>query len=413
MAFKIDEKDAILYDAAYNNYYLLIDGAGYPTSCININQFQKRLISGTNIKTINNIALLGAGDITLSDIGAGNVYGPPSSSNSNVVLFNGVSGKYIKDSGLKLSGSNTGDETETTIKSKLNITILSGNNTGDQDLSGYVEKIEGKGLSSIDVTAQTAGYWSGKQDVLGYTPENVLNKGVNNGYCGLDAGGKVPISNLPSTLLKYQSAWSPITNTPTLTNNDVSKAGYVYIISEEGDLFGKEWGLGDWLVYNADGVIEKSDNSDDVMSVNGKVGIIVLNADDIDDTLTNHKFVTAADLVKLSNLSGNNTGDQDLSGLVPNTRTINSKALNADVTIDKSDVGLSNVDNTSDNDKPVSSATSTALSFKSNTGHGHSHTEISELGALALLDYEITTQEAWDALGAGRPNKLYLIPIVV
>ena len=37
------------------------------------------------------------------------------------------------------------------------------------------------------------------------------------------------------------------------------------------------------------------------------------DADDIDDTSTTHKFVTAADIVKLSNTSGTNTGDQDLS----------------------------------------------------------------------------------------------------
>lgn len=37
---------------------------------------------------------------------------------------------------LAFSGSNTGDETTATIKSKLGITTLSGTNTGDQDLSG-------------------------------------------------------------------------------------------------------------------------------------------------------------------------------------------------------------------------------------------------------------------------------------
>lgn len=36
-----------------------------------------------------------------------------------------------------LSGTNTGDETITTIKTKLGITTLSGSNTGDQNLSGY------------------------------------------------------------------------------------------------------------------------------------------------------------------------------------------------------------------------------------------------------------------------------------
>ena len=56
-----------------------------------------------------------------------------------------------------------------------------------------------------------------------------------------------------------------------------------------------------------------------VDSVNGQTGVVVLDADDIDDTLTTNKFVTAADLTILSNTSGVNTGDQDLTGLVPYT----------------------------------------------------------------------------------------------
>lgn len=40
--------------------------------------------------------------------------------------------------------------------------------------------------------------WNAKQNALGYTPENSSNKGVANGYAGLDAGGKVVASQLPS-----------------------------------------------------------------------------------------------------------------------------------------------------------------------------------------------------------------------
>ena len=43
--------------------------------------------------------------------GAGDVTGPSSSVNNNVVLFSGTTGKVIKDSGLTLSGTNTGDQT--------------------------------------------------------------------------------------------------------------------------------------------------------------------------------------------------------------------------------------------------------------------------------------------------------------
>jgi len=50
-----------------------------------------------------------------------------------------------------------------------------------------------------------------------------------------------------------------------------------------------------------------------VQSVNTQTGAVVLDADDVDDASTSHKFVTASDITNLGNLSGVNTGDQDLS----------------------------------------------------------------------------------------------------
>lgn len=50
-----------------------------------------------------------------------------------------------------------------------------------------------------------------------------------------------------------------------------------------------------------------------------------------------------------------------------------------EVTADKTLVGLGNVDNTSDADKPVSTATQTALNGKSNTGHIHAISDITGL----------------------------------
>ena len=76
--------------------------------------------------------------------------------------------------------------------------------------------------------------------------------------------------------------------------------------------------------------------------------------------------------VGLSNV--NNTADADkpistatqdaLDTKVPASRTVAGKALTADVTLAKADVGLSNVDNTSDVAKPISTATQTALDAK-------------------------------------------------
>jgi len=50
----------------------------------------------------------------LGSAGTGDVVGPASSVNNRVVLFDGTTGKLIKDSGLTLAGTNTGDQTSVT-----------------------------------------------------------------------------------------------------------------------------------------------------------------------------------------------------------------------------------------------------------------------------------------------------------
>jgi hypothetical protein len=71
-------------------------------------------------------------------------------------------------SASNLSGTNTGDETSNTIKTKLGITTLSGSNTGDQTLGGLggvptSRTVNGKALSgdvslsASDVGADAAG----------------------------------------------------------------------------------------------------------------------------------------------------------------------------------------------------------------------------------------------------------------
>lgn len=67
-----------------------------------------------------------------------------------------------------------------------------------------------------------------------------------------------------------------------------------------------------------------SGSGGNIISVNGKTGTVVLNADDINDASTAHKFVTSSDLTKLANLSGTNTGDQDISGIATNANAISA-----------------------------------------------------------------------------------------
>lgn len=96
-----------------------------------------------------------------------------------------------------------------------------------------------------------------------------------------------------------------------------------------------------------------------VDSVNTQTGAVVLDADDISDSTTTNKFTTASDISKLAGIEAGaevNAVDSVFG------RTGAVTAQSGDYT--KSDVGLANVDNTSDADKPISTATQTALDAK-------------------------------------------------
>jgi hypothetical protein len=67
-------------------------------------------------------------------------------------------------------------------------------------------------------------------------------------------------------------------------------------------------------------------------------------------------------------------------------------------TITKSDVGLSNIDNTSDLNKPISTATMTAL-----------NTKISSSGPTTVVNLWQGTQAQYTALGTYNNNTLYFI----
>lgn len=123
--------------------------------------------------------------------------------------------------------------------------------------------------------------------LIGYTPENAANKNANNGYAGLDAGGKVPFSLLPATLMIYKGLWDATTNSPSLSNG-VGTAGHVYKISNSGGQYyvGNRFGVVDTL-WNDDFIIyngtawEVSGETNNVKSVNNQQGIVTLTTANI------------------------------------------------------------------------------------------------------------------------------------
>ena len=159
------------------------------------------------------------------------------------------------------------------------------------------------------------------------TYQATSEKGQNNGYASLDSGGKVPVAQLPNSIMEYLGTWDASTNTPTLANG-TGNAGDVYICSVAGTVnFGAgpiTFAAGDWVVYSGS-IWQKSINSNSVASVNGQTGAVVLYTDDISEDgspvnlwFTNARARTAISLTT-SGTSGAATYDNSTGVLnVPN-----------------------------------------------------------------------------------------------
>ena len=82
------------------------------------------------------------------------------------------------------------------------------------------------------------------------------------------------------------------------------------------------------------------------------------------------RTITPSEISAIANQSGTNTGDETTATIQSKRplKTIEGNSLegSGNIDLDKADVGLGNVDNTSDADKPISTATQTALDGKKN-----------------------------------------------
>lgn len=96
-----------------------------------------------------------------------------------------------------------------------------------------------------------------------------------------------------------------------------------------------------------------------------------------------------------------NTVAAAVNASVPNTRKVAGKALSADVTLTKSDVGLGNVDNISDANKPISTAAAAALAGK---------VAGSVNGTPTGLTLWTGTDDQFDAIPTKNTNTLYTYP---
>ena len=108
--------------------------------------------------------------------------------------------------------------------------------------------------------------------------------GAVSGVASLDSNGKIPVSQLPSSVFIYKGTWNPSTNTPTLVDG-TGTAGSTYWVSNaySGTVAGlsnpsmTNFEIGDLVLYNGT-QWELSTPAAGVTSVNGAQGTVTVNA---------------------------------------------------------------------------------------------------------------------------------------
>lgn len=111
-------------------------------------------------------------------------------------------------------------------------------------------------------------------------------KGVANGYAGLDGTGKVPAAQLPAAVaggLQYQGTWDASSNTPAIPAAAAGNKGWYWKVAVAGtttiDTI-NDWKISDWIISNG-ATWDKLDNTDQVTSVAGRQGAVTLTNADI------------------------------------------------------------------------------------------------------------------------------------
>jgi hypothetical protein len=188
------------------------------------------------------------------------------------------------------------------------------------------------------------------------------SKGVAGGVAGLDGGAKVPASQLPSYVDDVLE-FATLSAFPT-----TGETGKIYVTTATNKTY--RWSGSTYIEISAspgstDAVTEGSTNlyftaARAIAAVGGTLASYATQA-----------WVTAQGYATSSAVSS------AISALVTGVSSVAGKT--GAVTLAKADVGLGSVDNTSDANKPVSSATQTALGGKANSSHTHAISDVTNL----------------------------------
>ncbi len=271
----------------------------------NIESKQDLLVSGTNIKTVLGQTIVGSGNLDI---------------NADQINTTSTTNKFITQSRItKLDGIEAGAQVNTVnkVNEKTGDVVLTQNDI--DDTASYIRMTPAEKSKLAGIEPNATGDQSASEVLA-------LIKTVDGTGSGLDADllGGQSLATLQASIGAKQDALVSGNNIKTINGNSILGSGDLTISGGGG----------------GGGAVD---------SVNGQVGVVVLDADDISDTTTANKFVTVAEKTNIANSATH----------IANTSNPHNTT--------KAQIGLENVDNTSDLNKPISLLQQEALNSKANS----------------------------------------------
>jgi len=328
---------------------------------------------------------------------------------------NAVSGTKLKDSTIPEA------KLDATVRAKLNSAATGGqvntaSNVGTGGVGLYNQKtgddLEFKKLRPASNKLSVASNGTTGTVDVDVVPENLGITKSDVGLSNVDntSDTNKPVSSATQTALDAKATSSSLSTVATsgsyadLSNTPSIPTG----ISDLSDVATAGATSGQVLKYNGSNWIPGTDvggagaGSTNLSTSVNATTVSIASDTGTDATIvsasgTNAGILTSSDKSKLDGIA---------SGAQVNTVTSVASKTGA-VTLLKGDIGLANVDNTSDATKPVSTATQTALDGKSSTSHTHALNNLSDVSTSGVtsgqvLKYNGTSwAAAADATGGG------------
>lgn len=342
------------------------EGAGAPSTTYNNGDFYLNTSNGDVYEQVSgswgsSIANL-TGPTGASGSGSGNVTGPASSVVSNVAMFNNTTGTLLKDSGLTLSGSNTGDQdlsglvpytgaTNSIDTNGNNLNVTNGGSAQFDAQDGgeliFMDATLGSPWSSIGTEAVDQVYM--KSGITGaHAVFDLSNMTVDQLLTTPDTSGTLVVDSALSTVATSGS-YTDLTSKPTIPTDNASLtngAGYITSYTETDPVFvaAPAHSITSTHITTLNNTSGTNSGDETATTIKTKLGITTLSGSNTGDqtTITGNagtatKLATARTINGVSFDGTANITVAD-STKVPTTTTVNGHALSANVTVSADDV---------------------------------------------------------------------------